>query len=113
LVPLSPTLLEIGASPQRLGSTAGHPGVMPIHPEITQRDSSKEIVDAFKHGQSFTITQDDHWIGELTPPCHPRRFVPRQEFATMSCTAPCVDIERFRADQDAVVVHEAGTLYYW
>jgi prevent-host-death family protein len=79
-------------------------------PEITQRDlrnRSKEIMDAVEHGQSFTVTRDGHRIGELIPLRRRRRFVPRQEFAAMSRNAPDIDIETFRADQDAVIDHEA------
>ena len=80
-----------------------------IHPEITQRDlrnRSKEIMDAVEHGQSFTVTRDGHQIGELIPLRRRRRFVPRQEFAAMSRNAPHVDVEAFRADQDAAIDHE-------
>jgi len=83
---------------------------MTIQPEITQRDlrnRSKEIMDAVQHGQSFTVTRDGHRIAELIPLRRRRRFVSRQEFAAMSRNAPGVDIENFRADQDAVADHEA------
>ena len=32
---------------------------------------------------------------------HRRRFVPQQEFAALSRSAPGMDIETFRADQEA------------
>lgn len=83
---------------------------MSPQPEITQRDlrnRSKEIMDAVQHGQSFTVTRDGHRIGELIPLRRRRRFVPRQEFAAMSRNAPNVDVEAFRADQDAIADHEA------
>ena len=89
-------------------------GAMSIQPEITQRDlrsRSKEIMDAVEHGQSFTVTRDGHRIGELIPLRRRRRFVPRQEFAAMSRNAPGVDIETFRADQDAAVDHEVDSPY--
>lgn len=89
-------------------------GVMSIQPEITQRDlrnRSKEIMDAVEHGQAFTVTRDGHRIGELIPLRRRRRFVPRQEFAAMSRNAPSVDIETFRADQEAVIDHEADSPY--
>lgn len=85
-----------------------------IQPEITQRDlrnRSKEIMDAVQHGQSFTVTRDGHRIAELIPLRRRRRFVARQEFAAMSRNAPSVDIESFRADQDAVADHEAAGPY--
>ncbi|KAA2256336.1 type II toxin-antitoxin system prevent-host-death family antitoxin [Solihabitans fulvus] len=87
---------------------------MSIQPEITQRDlrsRSKEIMDAVEHGQSFTVTRDGHRIGELIPLRRRRRFVPRQEFAAMSRNAPSVDIEIFRADQEAAIDHEADSPY--
>ena len=73
-------------------------------PEITQRDlrnKSREIMDAVENGQAFTVTRDGHRIGELIPLRRRRRFVPRQEFAAMSRSAPGVDIDTFRADQQA------------
>ncbi len=87
---------------------------MSAYPEITQRDlrtRSREIMDAVEHGQSFTVTRDGHRIGELIPLRQRRRFVPRQEFSTMSRNAPAVDPEAFRADQDAALNHEAGSPY--
>lgn len=83
---------------------------MSLQPEITQRDlrnRSKEIMDAVQHGQSFTVTRDGHRIGELIPLRRRCRFVAREEFAAMSRNAPSVDVETFRADQDAVADHEA------
>lgn len=87
---------------------------MSPQPEITQRDlrnRSKEIMDAVQHGQSFTVTRDGHRIGELIPLRRRRRFVARQEFAAMSRNAPSIDIEAFRADQDAVADHDAVSPY--
>lgn len=78
-------------------------------PEITQRDlrsRSKEIMDAVEGGQGFVVTRDGHRIGELIPLRRRRRFVSRQEFATMSRAAQAVDIDAFRADQEAA--HEQG-----
>ena len=75
-------------------------------PEITQRDlrnRSREIMDAVERGQAFTVTRDGHRIGELIPLRRRRRFVTREEFATMSRGAPSMDVEAFRADQDAAL----------
>jgi prevent-host-death family protein len=97
-----------------LGSTRCYTGNVDAHPEITQRDlrtRSREIMDAVEHGQSFTVTRDGHRIGELIPLRHRRRFVPRQEFAAMSRNAPSVDLEVFRADQDAALDHQADSAY--
>lgn len=64
---------------------------------------SKEIMDAVENGASFTVTRDGHRIGELIPLRKRRRFVNRDEFAALSRTAAPVDLDRFRADQDAIV----------
>ena len=83
------------------------------NPEITQRDlrsRSREIMDAVEHGQSFTVTRDGHRIGELIP-LRRRRFVPREEFATMSRNAPDIDLDAFRADQEAALDQEATSPY--
>jgi prevent-host-death family protein len=77
---------------------------MSSQPEITQRDlqnRSREILDAVERGESFTVTRDGHRIGELIPLRQPLRFVTRQKFAAMSRNSPAVDLEGFRADQDA------------
>lgn len=87
---------------------------MSAQPEITQRDlrtRSKEIMDAVENGQAFTVTRDGHRIGELIPLRRRRRFVPRQEFAAMSAAAVAVDIEAFRADQEAVASHDLADPY--
>ena len=87
---------------------------MTAHPEITQRDlrnRSKEIMDAVEHGQAFTVTRDGHQIGELIPLRRRRRFVPRAEFAAMSRSAPHIDLEAFRADQDAAADHDSDDPY--
>jgi prevent-host-death family protein len=89
-------------------------GSVNASPEITQRDlrtKSREIMDAVEHGHSFTVTRDGHQIGELIPLRRRRRFVSRQEFATMSRNAPAVDLDAFRADQDAALDHEASSPY--
>lgn len=83
-------------------------------PEITQRDlrnKSREIMDAVQHGQSFTVTRDGHRIAELIPLRRRRRFVSRQEFAAMSRNTLRVDLERFRADQNAAIDHEETSPY--
>jgi antitoxin (DNA-binding transcriptional repressor) of toxin-antitoxin stability system len=83
-------------------------------PEITQRDlrtRSREIMDAIEHGASFTVTRDGHQIGELIPLRRKRRFISRQEFAAMSRNAEAIDLEAFRADQDAAMDQEFGNPY--
>ncbi len=68
-------------------------------------------MDAIQGGQSFTVTRDGHAIGQLVPLRRRRRFVSRQEFAAMSGTAPGIDLDRFRADQDAAVDTYPGDPY--
>ncbi len=68
-------------------------------------------MDAVEHGQSFTVTRDGHRIGELIPLRQRRRFVSRQEFATMSRNVPAVDLDAFRADQEAAIDNEARSRY--
>ncbi|QBS42050.1 type II toxin-antitoxin system Phd/YefM family antitoxin [Nocardia sp. CS682] len=87
---------------------------MSLQPEITQRDlrnKSKEIMDAVEHGRSFTVTRDGHRIGELIPLRRKRRFVSRDDFAAMSRNAPDIDLDAFRADQDAAIEIEASSPY--
>jgi prevent-host-death family protein len=87
---------------------------MTTQPEITQRDlrnRSKEIMDAVENGQAFTVTRDGHRIGELIPLRRRRRFVPRQEFAAMSRSAPAIDIETFRANQHASLDQDTDSPY--
>jgi len=76
--------------------------------EITHRDlrnRAREIMDAIERGESFIVTRDGRQIGELIPLRQRRRFVTRQEFAAMSRNSPAVDLEAFRADQDATADH--------
>lgn len=83
-------------------------------PEISQRDlrlRSKEIMDSVEGGQAFTVTRDGHRIGELIPLRHRRTFVPRAEFLAGSTGVGLVDLDRFRADLDAVVEGEITDPY--
>jgi len=77
---------------------------MSSQPEITQRDlrmRSKEIMDAVERGQAFTVTRDGHRIGELVPLRQRRRFV---------SSAPVIDADAFRADQDTAA-DQTGSAY--
>ncbi|MCM3822060.1 MULTISPECIES: type II toxin-antitoxin system Phd/YefM family antitoxin [Streptomyces] len=77
---------------------------MSVQPDITEQDlrhRSQEIVDAVADGQAFTVTRDGHPIGRLLPLSR-RRFVSRREFAASSRAAPAIDLDAFRADQDAM-----------
>lgn len=83
-------------------------------PEITQRDlrsRSKEIMDAVESGRSFTVTRDGHQIGELIPLRRRRRFVARDDFVAMSRNAATIDLNAFRADQDATADQEVTDPY--
>ncbi|GAB3911316.1 type II toxin-antitoxin system Phd/YefM family antitoxin [Kibdelosporangium lantanae] len=87
---------------------------MTAQPEITQRDlrnRSKEIMDAVENGHAFTVTRDGHEIGELIPLRRRRRFVSRAEFAAMSRNAAQIDLEAFRADQEAAFDQEPRDPY--
>jgi antitoxin (DNA-binding transcriptional repressor) of toxin-antitoxin stability system len=68
-------------------------------------------MDAVEHGQSFTVTRDGHRIGELIPLRRRRKFVSRHEFAAMSRNAPDVDLEAFRADQEAALDDQTSSAY--
>ena len=81
--------------------------------EITQRDlrnRSGEIMDAVEHGEKFIVTRSGNAIGELIP-LRRRRTVTREEFAARSANAPVIDVERFRADLDAVTDNEPRDPY--
>ena len=96
----------------RYGTGCYAPGMST--PEITQRDlrsRSREIMDAVEHGQSFTVTRDGHRIAELIPLRRRRRLVPREEFTAMSRNAPGIDLDAFRADQEAAIEQEAASPY--
>lgn len=58
-------------------------------------------MDAVERGESFTVTRDGHRIGELVPLRRKRAFVPRADFVWGSARMPTVDLDGFRADQDA------------
>ena len=68
-------------------------------------------MDAVERGESFTVTRDGHGIGELVPLPRRRRYVSRAEFAAGSRSAPAIDLEAFRADQDAALEGDADDPY--
>lgn len=81
---------------------------------ITQRDlrnRSREIMDALAAGASFTVTRSGHDVGELIPLRRRRRFVPREEFAAMSKSAPAVVPETSRDDHESWVDGELKDPY--
>lgn len=81
--------------------------------EINQRDlrqRSREIMDAVEEGHSFTVTRDGRGIGQLVPLRARRRFVPRADFFFGSPGLE-IDLEAFRAEQDAAFDGEADDPY--
>jgi antitoxin (DNA-binding transcriptional repressor) of toxin-antitoxin stability system len=77
---------------------------MTLPAEISQRDlrlRSKDIMDAVELGQSFTVTRGGRPMGQLIP--LRRRFVSRTQFALDSEHAATVNLEGFRAGQDAAL----------
>ncbi len=87
---------------------------MTSEPQISQRDlrlRSKEIMDAVEHGGSFMVTRDGRGIGELIPLRRRDRFVTRADFMTSSRLAATIDLERFRADQEATYSEEVDDPY--
>lgn len=78
------------------------------HPEmgrtITQRElrnDSAAVLRDVQGGQTITVTRNGTPIAELRP-IPPRRFVPRAAIAEAALRAPRVDLQRLRADLDAV-----------
>jgi len=79
-----------------------------LPPEITQRDlrnRSREIMDAVERGQVFTVTRDGHRIKELVPLRKRQRFLMREEFKATSHRIPALNLEAFRADQEAALAN--------
>jgi prevent-host-death family protein len=72
---------------------------------ITQRELRNEsgaIMRAVDRGESFVVTRNGKEVGELTP-FRARRFVSADAALEAFAGAPAVDLERLRADLDAVV----------
>ena len=72
---------------------------------ITQRElrnDSGEIMRALDRGESFVVTRNGVPVGELHPIRH-RQFVASDLVAAVFSGAPGVDLQRLRADLDAVV----------
>jgi prevent-host-death family protein len=73
--------------------------------EITQRElrnESGEIMRALDRGESFVVTRNGVPVGELMP-LRQRQFVAAEAAVARFNGAPAVDLERFRADIDALV----------
>lgn len=72
---------------------------------ITQRElrnSSGEIMRRLDAGETFIVTRAGQPVGELSPLRRPR-FVTADTVAALFHRAPAIDLDRFRADLDAVV----------
>ena len=80
--------------------------------EINQRElrnESGEIMRALDRGKSFVVTQDGVPIGELTP-LRQRHFVRADAAVAAFAGAAAVELERFRADVDALLDQDAAPL---
>jgi prevent-host-death family protein len=72
---------------------------------ITQRqlrNESAQVLREVQAGETIIVTRNGVPVAELRP-VPPRRFVPRAVIADAARRAPRVDLERFRADLDAIV----------
>jgi prevent-host-death family protein len=72
---------------------------------ITQRElrnESARVLREVQAGETIIVTRAGVPVAELRP-VPPRRFVPRAVIADAARRAPRVDLERFRADVDAIV----------
>ncbi len=73
--------------------------------EITQRElrnESGEIMRQLDQGESFVVTRNGVPVGELAP-MRRHRFVPAEAAIAVFRGAPSVDLEKLRADLDALV----------
>jgi len=72
---------------------------------ITQRElrnDSAAVLREVQGGTTITVTRNGTPVAELRP-IGARRFVPRSAIADAARRAPRVDLDRLRADLDAVV----------
>lgn len=77
---------------------------------ITQRELRNEsgaIMRALDRGESFVVTRNGVPVGELHPIRH-HRFVASDLVAAVFSGAPHVDLQRLRADLDAVADQAAA-----
>ncbi len=71
---------------------------------ITQRElrnSSGDIMRRLDAGETFIVTRSGKPVGELSP-LRRQRFVTADTVASLFHRAPAIDLDRFRADLDAV-----------
>jgi prevent-host-death family protein len=77
--------------------------------EITQRElrnQSGEIMRALDRGESFVVTRNGVPVGELVPRRR-RRFLAAEAAVAVFTGAPTVELERFKADVDALLDQDA------
>jgi antitoxin (DNA-binding transcriptional repressor) of toxin-antitoxin stability system len=77
---------------------------------ITQRElrnGSGEIMRELDRGEAFVVTRNGVPVGELVP-LRARRFVPAHAVLAAFGGAPAIDSDRFRADVDDVLDHDAA-----
>lgn len=73
--------------------------------EINQRElrnQSGAIMRALDQGESFVVTRNGVPVGELIP-LRQRAFVPAESAVGVFAGGPGVELERFRADIDALL----------
>jgi prevent-host-death family protein len=76
--------------------------------EITQRElrnESGEIMRALDRGETFVVTRNGVPVGELTP-LRQRQFVAAEAAVAAFRGAPAVELDRFRAEVDALLDQE-------
>jgi antitoxin (DNA-binding transcriptional repressor) of toxin-antitoxin stability system len=76
--------------------------------EINQRElrnDSGRIMRQLDQGETFVVTRNGVPVGELTP-LRRHRFVSTEAAVALFRNAPHVDLEKFRADLDAVAIQE-------
>jgi prevent-host-death family protein len=72
---------------------------------VTQRElrnESGEIMRALDRGESFVVTRNGVPVGELMP-LRQRQFVAADAVVAVFADAPAIEVDRFRADVDAVL----------
>ncbi len=66
------------------------------------RNDSGAVLREVEAGRTVVVTRNGTPIGEIRP-IRRRRFVPRATIAEAASRAPRIELERFRADLDAVI----------
>lgn len=66
------------------------------------RNESGEIMRALDRGESFVVTRNGVPVGELRP-LRQRQFVAAETAVAVFAGAPTIELERFRADVDALL----------